>query len=127
VNRSYRDFIGWQKAMQLSVAVYELTRSFPREELYGLTSQLRRASVSIVSNIAEGHGRGTRPQLLNFLSMARGSAFEVEAQLLLSRELGLGGAAALCRCEALCDEVRRILTSAMRGLGENQAGLGATA
>jgi four helix bundle protein len=106
--------------MQLSVAVYELTRSFPREELYGLSSQLRRASVSIISNIAEGHGRGTRPQLAHFLSIARGSVFEVEAQLLLSRELGFGDPAGLSRCDALCDEVCRILRSALRGLSEDR-------
>jgi len=118
MHRSYRDFIGWQKAMQLSVQVYELTRGFPREELYGMTSQLRRASISIVSNIAEGHGRGTRPQLAHFLSIARGSAFEVEAQLLLCGQVGLGERACLGRCESLCDEVSRILASAIRGLNE---------
>ena len=90
MSRSYRDFGAWQKAMQLSVKVYELTRGFPREELYGMTSQIRRASITVVRNIAEGHGRDSKPQLMQFLSMARGSVFEVEAQLLLCRELHLG-------------------------------------
>ena len=67
MSRSYRDFVAWQKGMQLSVKVYELTKTFPREELYGMTSQLRRASISVISNIAEGHGRGTKPQLVQFL------------------------------------------------------------
>ncbi len=60
MGRSYRDFGAWQKAMQLSVKVYELTSGFPREEQYGLTSQMRRASVSVISNIAEGHGRDSK-------------------------------------------------------------------
>jgi four helix bundle protein len=111
----------FQKAMQLSVKIYELTRGFPREELYGMTSQLRRASISIVSNIAEGHGRGTQAQLLQFLSMARGSVFEVEAQLLLSREVGLGDEAQLQVCQALCDEVSRMLLSSIRTLREPAA------
>ena len=104
--------------MQLSVAVYKLTTGFPREELYGLSNQLRRASVSVISNIAEGHGRGSTPQLLHFLSIARGSAFEVEAQLLLARELGFGDVEAIGRCESLCDEVSRMLHSMMRVLKE---------
>jgi len=116
VGRSYRDFGPWQKAVQLSVKVYQLTSGFPREELYGLTSQLRRASVSVISNIAEGHGRGTKPQLIQFLSMARGSVFEVEAQLLLCRELQLGQEVLLQGCQALCDEVSRMLHASLRGL-----------
>lgn len=102
--------------MQLSVSVYELTREFPKEELYGLTSQLRRASVSIVSNIAEGHGRGTRLQLLQFLRIARGSAFEVQAQILLADELGLGDGGRLKRCDHLCDEVSRMLYATLESL-----------
>ncbi len=102
--------------MQLSIRIYELTRGFPREEMYGMTSQLRRASISVVSNIAEGHGRGTRAQLANFLSIARGSVFEVEAQLLLCRELGMGDKAPLDECQSLCDEVSRMLYAALLGL-----------
>jgi four helix bundle protein len=104
--------------MQLSIKVYELTREFPREELYGMTSQLRRASISIISNIAEGHGRGTKPQLIQFLSMARGSAFEVEAQLLLCRELGYGDVSHVGECLNLCGEVSKILYSSIQGLRE---------
>jgi four helix bundle protein len=104
--------------MQLSVKVYELTSGFPREEQYGLTSQLRRASVSVISSIAEGHGRGTKPQLVQFLSMARGSVFEVEAQLLLCRQLKLGQEGLLQGCQALCDEVSRMLYASLRGLKE---------
>ena len=116
--RSYRDLDVWKRSMQLSVGVYKLTQGFPREEIYGLTSQLRRASVSVVSNIAEGHGRGATPQLLHFLAIARGSIFEVEAQLALARELGFGDAEAISQCESLCDEVSRMLRSMMRALKE---------
>jgi four helix bundle protein len=116
MGRSYRDFGAWQKAMQLSVKVYELTSGFPREEQYGLTSQMRRASVSVISNIAEGHGRDSRPQLMQFLSMARGSVFEVEAQLLLCSELHMGQDNLVQGCQALCDEVSRMLYSALRAL-----------
>jgi four helix bundle protein len=76
--QSFRDSIAWQKAMDLSTAIYSATRSFPREEMFGLTSQLRRASVSIASNIAEGQGRLTTGEFMHFLGMARGSALEVE-------------------------------------------------
>ena len=116
MSRSYRDFVAWQKGMQLSVKVYELTKPFPREELYGMTSQLRRASISVISNIAEGHGRGTKPQLVQFLSIARGSVFEVEAQLLLCRELNLGDQALTSHCQNLCDEVSRMLFAALQSL-----------
>ena len=119
MSRSYRDFVAWQKGMQLSVKVYELTRTFPREELYGMTSQIRRASISVISNIAEGHGRGTRPQLMQFLSMARGSAVEVEAQLLLCRELNLGDQVLIGHCQNLCDEISRMLFAALRGLKDS--------
>lgn len=110
--------------MRLCVAVYLLTRQFPREEMYGLSSQLKRAAVSVISNIAEGHGRGTRAQLANFLSMARGSAFEVEAQLLLCDELGLGEAGARADCKLLCSEVGRILSATLRTLQEPAKNMG---
>ncbi|HEY4356696.1 MAG TPA: four helix bundle protein [Acidobacteriaceae bacterium] len=107
--RHFRELIVWQRSMQLSVTVYELTRTYPREELYGLTSQMRRASVSILSNIAEGHGRHSRLQLTNFTSMAKGSCFELEAQLLLARELGYGELEHHQKAEGLCNEVGRML------------------
>jgi len=116
MGRSYRDYVGWQKAMELSVKIYGLTKAFPREELYGMVSQLRRAGVSIISNIAEGHARGSWPQLVQFMSMARGSAFEVQAQLLLCRELHLGDVEQINGCLDLCDEVSRILYSSLQRL-----------
>ena len=87
--KSFRDSIAWQRAMDLSHEVYQVTRTFPKEEIFGLTNQLRRASVSIVSNIAEGQGRLTQGEFLHFLGMARGSALEVETQLEIAKREGL--------------------------------------
>lgn len=88
--KSYRELIVWQRAIELTVALYKLTASFPREEIYGLTAQLRRAGVSIASNIAEGYGRTTKGEYKSFRGMARGSALEVQTQLVIARELGFG-------------------------------------
>ena len=85
--KDYRDLIVWQKAMDLVVTVYRATTAFPKEEIYGLTSQLRRAAVSIPSNIAEGNGRNTTRDYLNFLGMAYGSVKEVETQVLIAERL----------------------------------------
>ncbi|MCX6039724.1 MAG: four helix bundle protein [Caldilinea sp.] len=86
--KSYQELIVWQKAMDLVVNVYQITKGFPREETYGLTNQLRRAAVSIPSNIAEGQGRNTAKEFQRFLAVAYGSLQETETQLMLSRRLG---------------------------------------
>ena len=86
--RNYRELIAWQKAMDLVEMVYRATEAFPKREIYGLTSQLRRAVVSIPSNIAEGQGRSTTRDFLNFLSIANGSLKEVETQILIGERLG---------------------------------------
>lgn len=88
VGRSYKDLVAWQKAMQLVTAVYCATRSFPQEERYGLTNQLRRAAVSVPSNIAEGQARFSQKEFKHFLSQARGSLVEIETQVLISQNLG---------------------------------------
>jgi four helix bundle protein len=85
---SYRDLLVWQKAMELVVETYRFSSSFPKEELYGLTSQLRRASVSVPSNIAEGYGRASRKEYLQFLYVAQGSLKEMETQAILAEMLG---------------------------------------
>jgi four helix bundle protein len=105
VGQSYRDLVVWQRAIQMSVAIYKLTSGYPREELYGLTSQLRRAGVSVASNIAEGYGRGSTGEYRQFLGMARGSNMEVQTQLEISKELGLGSTEALKRAEGLSNKV----------------------
>jgi four helix bundle protein len=86
--KNYQELIAWQKAMDLVEEVYLASRSFPREELYGLTSQLRRAAVSIPSNVAEGQGRRTTPDFLRHLSIAYGSLRELETQILIATRLG---------------------------------------
>src|SRR5262245_20168224 len=87
-SRNYQDLIAWQKAMDLVMATYKATARFPREEIYGLTAQVRRAVVSVPSNIAEGEGRRTRKEFLRFLSIAHGSLREVETQILVAERLG---------------------------------------
>lgn len=85
---TYRDLKVWQGAMRLTIDVYQATEKFPRHELYGLSSQLRRAAVSVASNIAEGKGRSSDRELHQFLNLARGSLYEVETQLEIAESLG---------------------------------------
>ncbi len=85
--RQYSDLVAWQKAMDLAEVVYRITKSFPKEELYGLTSQLRRAAVSIPSNIAEGQSRSSR-EFVHYLTIAHGSLSELETQILIAQRLG---------------------------------------
>ncbi len=115
--RSFRDLIVWQRSIELAEAVYGLTRQFPREEIYGMTSQMRRASVSIASNIAEGQGRITTGEFRQFLGIARGSNFELQTQLVLSRKLGIGNGADIDHCEGLSAEVGKMLNSFVGSLG----------
>jgi len=86
---SYRDLLVWQQAVDLAVSIYDATRGWPREELYGLTSQVRRAAASIPANIAEGYGRETRPSYEHFLRVAQGSLKELETHLLIAQRIGL--------------------------------------
>ena len=115
--QDFQDLKVWQRAMELAEAVYELTKLFPRDELYGLTSQLRRASVSIASNIAEGRGRGTDGDFRHFLNIAQGSTYEVQTQLLLVQRLKIGNEAALRKAELLCIEVSKMLAAFIQSMG----------
>jgi len=114
--KSYQDLIAWQKAMDLTVAVYRATASFPREEIYGLTSQLRRAATSIPSNIAEGQGRNSTGEFLQFLGHARGSLFEVETQLLVASKLGMLDSQAATGLLENTSELSRILSGLIGSL-----------
>lgn len=87
MSTDYKQLAAWQRAMDLVREVYQCTRSFPREELFGLSSQMRRAAVSVPSNIAEGKGRYSRKELLQFLYKARGSLLELETQICIARDL----------------------------------------
>ncbi|MBI3737634.1 MAG: four helix bundle protein [Chloroflexi bacterium] len=86
--RGFKDLIVWQRSLSLAVEIYRLTKEFPRDETYGLTSQIRRASVSIPSNLVEGHARNTKSQFANFIDIALGSAAELETQLTISLQIG---------------------------------------
>jgi four helix bundle protein len=86
--QSYRDLVAWQKSIVLVTEIYKATKLFPREEIFGLVSQLRRAAVSIPSNIAEGHGRLSNADRKHFVSQARGSVLELETQILIAHNLG---------------------------------------
>jgi four helix bundle protein len=118
--RSFHDLVVWQRSIELCVAVYEFTRTFPSDELYGLRSQLRRASVSISSNIAEGCGRRSTGEFVQFLGIARGSTAEVQTQLVIANKLGFGPKEGLVLCNSLSVEVTKMLTALMRSLQEKQ-------
>lgn len=113
---SVRELIVWQRGIQLSLAVYKLTAKFPKEELYGLTSQMRRAAVSIPSNIAEGYGRGARGEYKQFLGIARGSTLELETQLVIANELGYCDLDGFRAVEATSGEVGKMLHALLRKL-----------
>ena len=107
----------WVKAHQLTLAIYESTRKFPREEIYGLTSQIRRASASIGANIAEGCGRRSDPEMKRFVQIARGSASELEYHLLLARDLQHLTVDEFKDLEAKVLEIQRMLASLTQRLG----------
>jgi carbamoyl-phosphate synthase large subunit len=112
----FRELDVWQLAMVLAKQVYSLTAEFPRQERYGLTSQLQRSAVSIPSNIAEGNARHGVREYARFVSMAQGSCAELQTQLLLSQELLLGGAAMIEEALSTCDRVGRMLLRLHRSL-----------
>ncbi len=119
VLHTYKDLIVWQRAVELSVQVYVLTEQFPREELYGLVSQMRRASVSIASNIAEGRRRGTRPDFVNFLRIAYGSAAELETQCVIARRLPRMADLDYTIVDELLQEVQKMLAVMIRNINPN--------
>ena len=85
--KSYKDLLIWQKAFEIVISSYKLVKTFPQEELYALTSQIKRAAISIPSNIAEGYGRNTDKSFSHFIDISRGSLYELETQLLIAKEL----------------------------------------
>jgi len=115
-DHSHRDLRVWNIAVQLTLEVYRITESFPRSEQFGLTSQLRRAAVSVASNIAEGHARSTRGEFRHFLSIARGSAIEVEVQLFLAEQIGYVQSPTVVKARAYCESISRMITKLKRAL-----------
>jgi len=116
--RNYRDLQVWSKAHHLTLELYRISRQFPREETYGITSQLRRAAVSIGANLAEGCGRRTSSELARFVRIAMGSASELDYHLLLSRDLGFMAANEFTRASSALIEVRKMLTSFLNSVEE---------
>lgn len=114
--RCYEDLIVWQKSMELVTRIYKFSASFPKEEMYGLTNQMRRAAVSIPSNIAEGFNRSTRRDYRSFLYNAYGSGSELKTQLTIGKSLGYGTPNAYGSIFALLEEVLKILNTLIRKL-----------
>ena len=114
--KNYRDLKVWQIGVELTMGVYELTRSFPNHEKYGLASQLQRAAVSIPANVAEGHGRSTTKQFLYHVSVAKGSVCELETLLTIAQQLKYGNHDAFASMLGQCDRIGRMLTNLRKRL-----------
>ncbi len=113
---SYKDLVVWQKAFSLTLEIYKATSTFPKEELYGLTSQMRRAAISIPSNIAEGRHRGTRKDFAQFLRIALGSCAELQTQVEISKSLGYIKQIEYIKNSGLLDEVSKMINVMIRKL-----------
>jgi len=117
MGKSYRDLVAWQKAMDLVTEVYRITTSFPKEEMYGLTSQMRRAAVSVPSNIAEGQGRRGVAEFRHFLRQAIGSLMEIETQVMIAQRLGYLGLETTGQILHDSAELGRVLNGLLASLG----------
>lgn len=113
---TYKDLEAWQLSIALVVEIYRGTASFPREEMFGLTSQMRRAAVSVASNIAEGKGRFSDRELAQFLAVARGSVFEIETQIVIALKLGFIANNEASKLSNRCAEVGRLLNGLIRAV-----------
>ena len=116
---SYKDLIVWQKAIQLSLDVYSITKGFPKEELYGIISQMRRAAISIPSNIAEGRCRGSKKEFVQFLRIAHGSLAELSTQSIIAKSLGYMDQATLDAINDKIEEMSKMITSIIKKLKAN--------
>jgi len=115
-SKGYRDLLVWQRPIEMVESVYGLTAEFPASERFGLVAQMRRAAISVPSNVAEGYGRQSTGEFRQFLGVARGSNCELETQLILSRRLGFGSEEKLSNAERLNAEVSRLLHGYMKSL-----------
>ena len=114
--KDYKDLLTWQKGMLLAKELYKITETLPKEERYGLTDQLRRAGISVPSNIAEGFGRESKNEYVRFLKIARGSLYEIETQLYLCISIGYLLKPQTASAFALCTEISKMLTASIRTL-----------
>ncbi|WP_234989096.1 four helix bundle protein [Fibrobacter sp. UWB15] len=117
MTQGYRDLVVWQQAMNVAVETYRLTSAFPKDEMFGLTSQMRRAAVSIASNIAEGEGRKSRNEFSHFLGIALGSKSELETQIVLSEPVNLLKTSETESIKKSLDDIWKMLTALRRKLG----------
>jgi four helix bundle protein len=117
--KSYRDLKVWNKAIELVVEVYEISKKFPKSEIYALTSQVRRAVVSIPSNIAEGEQRKNIKEYIHFLSIAKGSNAEVQTQLYIASKLNYVSETDINKAMFLSDEINKMLTSLIKALSKS--------
>lgn len=113
---SYKDQFIWQRAVRLAVNCYKVTRHFPNSELYGLTSQIRRSSVSVASNIAEGYGRKSKNEYIHFLHIALGSLRELDTQLIIAKEVGLADNSLLIPVLTEVEEMQKIVVASLNKL-----------
>ena len=113
---SYRDLLAWQKAMELITQIYRVSQKFPSEEMYGIVSQMRRAAISIPSNIAEGQGRLTKGEFIQFLGIARGSLLELETQILVAQNLHYLNEPTLKNLLGLTSEVGRLVNGLLSAI-----------
>lgn len=127
MSNSYRDLIAWQKAVDLVTAVYRWTATFPADERFGLTSQMRRAAVSVAANIAEGQGRTSRREFHHFLSNARGSLLELETLIYVARNVQYFSQALQDEALAETDRVLRLVTALARSVSDGNASAAAAA
>jgi four helix bundle protein len=120
--RNYRDLVVWKRAVDFVAEIYRLSAGFPREERFGLTAQVRRASVSVSANIAEGSGRATSRDFLNFLSYARGSLKEAESMVFVAQRLGFVRAPECIEALRLADETSRMLAGLRLSIAKRNRG-----
>ena len=118
-SKGYKDLVAWQKSMQLVETIYKITRKFPNEELYGLTTQMRRSAVSVPSNLAEGQLRKSKNEFIQFISIALGSCAELSTQLDLSKRLGYLDEVTFLKTAEAIDELMKILHGLRKKLSTN--------
>jgi four helix bundle protein len=123
VAKSFRDLKVWNLAIDMTTLVYAVTANFPKSEMYGLSSQMRRAAVSVASNVAEGSARGTRKDFKQFVSIARGSNCELQTQLLIAARLGFATREKIGAIEAASNEVGQMLSGLSKYLSEPRSKL----
>jgi four helix bundle protein len=118
--KSYKDLLVWQQAVDLAVLCYKLSKTFPKEDLFGITSQLRRSSASVAANIAEGHGRESSASFVQFLRISQGSLKETETHIIIAGKLSLGHREDLLAALASCDEIGKMIRALIRAIQDKK-------